>query len=60
MHAIIFGYVSGNDYLKSNEFGSLAWAIGVMNGIMATSTMIEKEANGPWLPDVSLSLLRSR
>ena len=54
MHAIILGHVSGNGYLKFDELGRLARAIGVMDGIMAKSTM--KEAKGPWLPYV---LMRS-
>ena len=50
MHAIILGCVSRNGYLKFDGIAGLAWAIGVMDGIVAMLAMIEKEANGPW-PD---------
>lgn len=47
--AIILGYVTGNDYLKLDDNARLGWLIGAMDGIMAESTLIKKDAQGPWL-----------
>ena len=48
-HAIVLGYVTGNDYLKFDNENRVVWLIGVMDGIMAESTIIKKDDKGPWL-----------
>ena len=47
--AIILGYITGNDYLRLDDNARLGWLVGVMDGIMADSTMVEKDEKGPWL-----------
>lgn len=47
--AIILGYITGNDYLQLDDNARLGWLVGVMDGIMAESTLITKDDQGPWL-----------
>ena len=49
VHAIIIGYVTGNDYMKLDDNAKLGWLIGVMDGMMAESFLFKKDDKGPWL-----------
>jgi len=49
VHAIILGYVTGNDYLKLDNNAKLNWLIGVMDGMMAEATLVKKDNQGPWI-----------
>ena len=48
-HAVILGYVTGNDYLKLNQHDRMSWLVGAMDGIMAESAIIKKDKDDPWL-----------
>lgn len=47
--AVILGYITGNDYFKLDDNAKLGWLVGVMDGIMADSTTVERSEKGPWL-----------
>jgi|TARA_B100001964_G_scaffold206636_1_gene237877 hypothetical protein len=49
VHAVILCYTTGSEYIEMDDNDRLAWLVGAMDGIMAESTMIKKDDNGPWL-----------
>lgn len=47
--AVVLGYVTGKDYMKLSSEQRMGWLVGALDGMMAESVAVTKDANGPWL-----------
>lgn len=47
--AVVLGYVTGSDDMKLGSEQRMNWLIGALDGMMAESAAVTKNAKGPWV-----------